>query len=105
MHISEALQRPGMCFIGIKSANRTAHMNEIRGLLAEYGIEIAQGRSQVRPAVAEILSDGGTARINLPLHFLEVLADLYDELVHMEARVQRYDGMIEAIARADQGRT
>lgn len=116
--ICEALQRPGMRFVGIKSAerqaqqsihrvrsravaNRTAHVNEIRGLLAEYGIEIAQGRSQVRPAVAEILGDGGTTRIDLPPHFLEVLADLYDELVHMEARVQRYDGMIEAIARAD----
>ena len=37
-------------------ANRTAHVNEIRGLLAEYGIEIAQGRHQVRPAWAVLRS-------------------------------------------------
>lgn len=116
--ICEAAQRPSMRFVGIKSAerqaqqsihrvrsravaNRTAHVNEIRGLLAEFGIEIAQGRRQVRPAIAEILGDGGTDRIDLPVQFLEVLADLYDELVHIEARVQRYDHRIEAIARTD----
>lgn len=116
--ICEAVQRPNMRFVGIKSAgrqaqqalhrvrsravaNRTAHVNEIRGLLAEYGIEIAQGRRQVRPAVAEVLGCGGTATVDLPALFLDVLGDLYEELVHMEARVERYDAMIEASARSD----
>ena len=110
--ICEAVQRPRMRFVAIKSTerqaqqsihrvrsravgNRTAHVNEIRGLLAEYGIEVPQGRAQV-------LGDGGTAQIDLPSQFLEVLADLYDELVHMEARVDKYDTMIEVIARADE---
>ncbi len=117
--ICEAVQRPNMRFVGIKSearqaqqsmhrvrsravANRTAHVNEIRGLLSEYGIEIPQGRRQVRPAVAQVLGDGGMAEIDLPPLFLEVLADLYDELVHLEARVERYDSMIESIARSDE---
>ena len=49
--------------------NRTAHVNEIRGLLAEYGIEIPKGCWKVRPAVAEILGNGGTADITLPPQF------------------------------------
>ena len=117
--ICEAVQRPSMRFVAIKSTerqaqqsihrvraravgNRTAHVNEIRGLLAEYGIEVPQGRAQVRPAVAQVLGDGGSAQIDLPAQFLEVLVDLYDELVHMETRVERYDTMIEVIARADE---
>ena len=117
--ICEAVQRPNMRFVGIKSAdrqaqqaihrvrsravgNRTAHANAIRGLLAEYGIEIPQGRWRVRPAVTEILGNGGTADITLPPRFLDVLAELYDELVHMDGRVEKYDGMIEEIAGKDE---
>ncbi len=117
--ICEAVQRPNMRFVGIKSAdrqaqqaihrvrsravgNRTAHVNTIRGLLAEFGIEIPQGRSKVRPAVAEILGNGGTADTTLLPRFLDTLAELYEELVHMDGRVERYDRMIEAIAGQDE---
>ncbi len=117
--ICEAIQRPNMRFVGIKSVdqqaqqaihrvrsravgNRTAHVNTIRGLLAEFGIEIPQGRSKVRTAVAEILGNGGTADIALPPRFLDVLAELYEELVHMDGRVEQYDRMIEEIAKADE---
>ena len=117
--ICEAVQRPNMRFVGIKSAdrqsqqamhrvrsravgNRTAHVNEIRGLLAEYGIEIPKGRWKVRPAVAEILGNGGTADITLPPQFLDVLAELYDEMVHMDERMEKYDSMIGEIARQDE---
>ncbi len=117
--ICEAVQRPNMRFVGIKSAdrqaqqaihrvrsravaNRTAHANAIRGLLAEYGIEIPQGRSKIRPAVTEILGNGGTSDITLPPRFLDVLAELYDELVHMDGRVEKYDRMIEEIAQGDE---
>ena len=117
--ICEAVQRPNMRFVGIKSAdrqaqqaihrvrsravgNRTAHVNTVRGLLAEFGIEIPQGRGKVRPAVAEVLGNGGTADVTLPPRFLDVLADLYDELVHMDERVEKYDRMIGEIAEADE---
>ena len=117
--ICEAVQRPNMRFVGIKSAdrqaqqaihrvrsravgNRTAHANAIRGLLAEYGIEIPQGLWKIRPAVTEILGNGGTADVTLPPRFLDVLAELYDELVHMDGRVENYDRMIEEIAQADE---
>ncbi len=36
--------------------NRTAHVNMLRGLVAEFGLEIAQGRSNVGPAIAAILN-------------------------------------------------
>ncbi len=117
--ICEAVQRPNMRFVGIKSAdrqaqqaihrarsravgNRTAHANAIRGLLAEFGIEIPQGIWKVRPAVTEILGNGGTSDITLPPRFLDVLAELYDELVHMDGRVEKYDRMIEEIAQGDE---
>ncbi len=117
--ICEAVQRPNMRFVGIKSAdrqaqqaihrvrsravgNRTAHANAVRGLLAEFGIEIPLGIWKVRPAVAEILGNGGTSDITLPPRFLDVLAELYDELVHMDGRVEKYNRMIEEIAQSDE---
>ena len=113
--ICEAVQRPNMRFVGIKSpdqqahrarsravGNRTAHVNEIRGLLAEFGIEIPQGRRHVAPVVADILGDGGRDRITLPGRFLEVLAELYEALLDMDERVAHYDAIIEKIAREDE---
>ena len=58
--VCEAVQRPSMRFVGVKTvvqqdqqslhrvrslavAQRTAQVNQIRGLLAEQGIEIGQG--------------------------------------------------------------
>ena len=75
--------------------NRTALVNEIRGLLAEFGIEIPQGRQKVAPAVSEVLGDGGTDKITLPGRFVATLHELYNELLHMTARIARYDAMIE----------
>jgi transposase len=40
---------------------RTAQINQIRGLLLEYGIEIAQGRPAVQRRLPEILKDADTA--------------------------------------------
>ena len=110
--IAEAVQRKSMRFVVIKTVdqqalqaahrvreravgNRTALVNEIRGLLAEFGIEIPQGRQKVAPAVSEVLSDGGTDKITLPGRFVATLHELYNELLHMTARIARYDAMIE----------
>ena len=101
--ICEAVQRPNRRFVGIKTldqpaqqaihrarsravGNRTAHVNEIRGL----------------PAVAELLGNGGTDQVTLSPRFLEVLAELYETLLHREQRVAQYDAMIERMARADE---
>jgi transposase len=71
--ICEAAQRPSMRFVAIKTLEqqdiqaihrmrslvvdrRTAQINQIRGLLLEYGIKIAQGRPAVQRRLPEILA-------------------------------------------------
>ena len=73
--VCEAVQRPTMRFVGVKTAaqqdqqslhrirslavaQRTALVNQVRGLLAEQGIEIGQGRARVRAALPGILEEG-----------------------------------------------
>ena len=71
--ICEAVSRPGMHFVAINTeaqheiqmlhrirsrvvAERTALLNQIRGLLDEYGIVFGQGPSQVRRGIAALLT-------------------------------------------------
>ena len=72
--ICEAVQRPNMRFVAIKTVEqqdiqaihrmrslnverRTAQVNQVRGLLLEYGIEIPQGRAALMRCLPEILED------------------------------------------------
>ena len=72
--ICEAVSRPGMRFVAINTeaqqdtqmlhrirsrlvAERTALINQVRGLLGEYGIVFAQGPSQVRRGLAVLLAE------------------------------------------------
>jgi transposase len=72
--ICEAVGRPSMRFVAVKSQaqqdmlalhrvrsllirERSALMNQMRGLLAEYGIVVAQGAVPLRRALALILED------------------------------------------------
>lgn len=117
--ICEALRRPGMRFVGIKSESRQAHqalhrirslavgqrtalVNQARGLLAEFGIEIGQGRHRVRKALVTILGDGGSGEVTLDPLFLDCLKDLYDQLVRMDERIAGLDERIERIAQEDE---
>lgn len=114
--IAEAAQRPTMRFVPIKSAEqqdiqsihrmrsqaveqRTAQVNPIRGLLAEYGLIIPQGRVHVRPCLAAILED---AENGLSALFRASLQGLADELRHLEERVKHYDAQIAALAGASE---
>lgn len=117
--IYEASQRPGMRFVAIKSVeqldmqaihrirgqlvkNRTAAVNQIRGLLLEHGITIPQGRTHVLRKLAGILED---AENELSGRFRSVLHDLQEELRHIDQRIHRYDAEIAQIARdSDQAR-
>lgn len=75
---------------------RTAQVNQIRGLLAEYGLIIPQGRVHVRPCLAAILED---AENGLSALFRASLQDLADELRHLDERVAHYDAQIAALVR------
>ena len=111
--IAEAAQRLTMRFVPIKSveqqdlqaihrmrsqvvAQRTALVNQIRGLLAEYGLVIPQGRAQVRSCLATMLED---AENGLSTLFRASLQGLADELRHLDERVAQYDAQIAALAR------
>ena len=72
--ICEAVQRPNRRFVAVKTVEqqdiqaihrmrslaverRTAQVNQVRGLLLEYGIEIPQGRAALMRCLPEILED------------------------------------------------
>lgn len=113
--ICEAAQRPNMRFVAVKTVEqqdiqaihrmrslsverRTAQINQVRGLLLEYGIEIPKGRAAVMRRVPEILED---AENGLSERFRAELNRLLEELRHLDERVKHYDAQIQAIALSD----
>lgn len=101
--ICEAVRRPNMRFVAIKSVEqqavlslhrarqgfvkaRTAQANQIRGLLAEYGVIIPKGISHVTRQVPLILADADN---ELPEAFRRLIASLLDHFreLHCQATV------------------
>ena len=113
--ICEAMGRPTMRFVEVKSVEqqdiqavhrvrselvgqRTAKANQIRGLVAEYGLVAPRGVWRLRGALADWLED---AENGLTDRFRRLLAGLWDDLVELDRRVAELDGEIEAIAKSD----
>jgi transposase len=113
--ICEADTRPSMRFVAVKSQaqqdmlalhrirallirERTAMMNQVRGLLAECGIVVPQGAARLRRALAELLGDRDE-RVSELLR--EALAEMSERLRTLEERLARYDHQIETLARHD----
>jgi transposase len=113
--ICEAVQRPSMRFVPVKSpeqqaelavhrirrrlmGQRTALINQLRGLLAEFGPVLPQGANQVRSKLPALLEDCGES---LPALARELFRDLYEELVQLEQRIGTYDRRIERLYRAN----
>lgn len=114
--ICEAVGRPNMRFVAVKTVEqqdlqamhrirqsaikaRTAQVNQIRGLLGEYGIVIAKGIGHVCRRVPEILEDGENG---LTAHFRALLSELYTELRHIDQRVRDYDRRIQEVFRTQE---
>jgi transposase len=110
--ICEAVQRPTMRFVPIKStesqdiqglhrarsqviSHRTAQSNQIRGLLSEYGIVVPQGINVLRRRLPEILED---AENGLSMRARELFAELHAELIHLDERARGYDERIARLA-------
>ena len=108
--ICEAVTRPSMRFVPIKSAEqqtvlslhrarsgfvkaRTALANQIRGLLTEYGIVLAVGIRQVRVGIPEVLEDGER---DLPPLFRQLLWRLHEHLRELDEQVAALDRDIAA---------
>lgn len=98
--IAEAAQRANMRFVPIKTVaqqdiqnfhrqrerlkkERTALVNQVRGLLAEYGIVINKGVSAVREGLPDILGD---AENDLTPLSRELFAELLEELQLLDRR-------------------
>jgi len=80
-------------------ANRTAQVNQIRGLLGEFGLVVPKGVARLRRELPEILED---AENGLPTLAREVLGGLLDQFHHFNARVAAYDRQIRALAAASE---
>ena len=115
--ICEAVQRPSMRFVPLKGiaqqdlqslhrvrslamAHRTAQINQIRGLLQEYGIVLPQGACHVRRLIPELLED---AENGLTFWMRELLSHLRDVLVLLDDRIAEYDASVKAISQEDEG--
>ena len=99
--ICEAVGRPNMPAVPIKNASqqailsvhrarqgfvkaRTAQANQIRGLLAEYGIAIPQGIGHIAERVPAIIEDGEN---DLPGSFRLLIQRLVDHLKELDRQV------------------
>ena len=114
--IAEAASRPSMNFVPIKQVeqqdiqsihrirtravkNRTALINEIRGLCQEYGIVFTPGAARVKSSMCIIIADGAN---ELTPAFRESMQELYEELVSIEARLNKLDAKIRQLFRLDE---
>jgi len=107
--ICEAVNRPNMRFVPIKNAEqqavlalhrarqgfvraRTAQANQIRGLLAEYGIVIPQGICHITKRLPGILEDGES---DLPGMFRQLLQRLGEHLKELDRQVDELELQIQ----------
>lgn len=112
--ICEAVTRPTMRFVPIKRVEqqdlqalhrireriikaRTALVNEIRGLLSEYGIVLPQSLTKFRALIVSKLQN---EQAKLTALSTEVFWQLYDEFLSLEKRLAYYDEKLAAIGRA-----
>lgn len=108
--ILEAVQRPTMRFVCVNTVDqqdlqalhrvrqrlikqRTAIVNQIRGILHEYGVVMAQGVSTVRREVPGILEDADN---ELSDAVRRIIAGCYEELHTLAPRIKDIEDQIHA---------
>jgi transposase len=102
--IAEAVTRPEMRFVAVKSTeqqdiqalhrlrekcgqDRTALCNQLRGLLAEYGVILPQGANLLLRRLPELLEDGENGLSDL---FRQLLAQGYQQLQELDGHIESY---------------
>jgi transposase len=108
--ICEAVARPNMRFAAVKTVaqqellmlhrvrqrlvmDRTAKANQLRGLLAEFGIVMPQGLHRLRHLMPEILAD---AENGLSCRLRERFSDLFSHLRELDLTVIEWERQIVA---------
>jgi transposase len=106
--ICEAVSRPNMRFVPIKSIEqqailsvhrvrqgfvkaRTAQGNQIRGLLGEFGLIIPQGLSHIFERAPALLEDASN---ELPIAFRQMIERLTDHLKELDQQVKEFERQI-----------
>jgi transposase len=113
--IAEAVQRPTMNFVAIKTpeqsdllslhrvrsrlvGQRTAVINQIRGFLIERGVTVRQGPAPLRKALPAILSSPIDV---LSPRMVRLIADLSEDWRRLDERIQAVSTEIETLAEND----
>ena len=112
--IATAARQGNMRFVPVKSLDQQVRLswhrvregykveslaigNRIRGLLAEFGVIVAQSDLALRRVLADL-----DAQIGLPAEFKELLRDLADHWSQLRMHFDACDARIEAHAREDE---
>ena len=113
--ICEAVSRPSMRFVAVKSCEqqavlavhrarqgfvkmRTALANQIRGLLSEFGIVMAQGLRVVLVQAGAVAAD---ERMALPSPMRTLIGHLHQQLKQLDAQVAQLEQLIASSVQAD----
>lgn len=114
--ICEAVGRPNMRFVPIKSTEqqavlcwhrarslavgqRTAQVNQIRGLLGEFGVVVPQGITSLRRQLPQILED---AENGLPDLGRQLLGELLAQVRELDRKIASYEAQIEQFAHCNE---
>lgn len=112
--ICEAMSRPKMRFVAVKSADqqaaqmllgvreglmqrRTQVSNRIRGYAAEFGLVAARGLPQIEPLLAQLAEDA-----SLPSLAKDLFAMLSGQYRHADAQIREIDTKLAALHRSDE---
>jgi transposase len=115
--IAEAVQRPTMKFVAIKTANqldlqalhrvrerlvseRTGIMNQIRAFLLERGVAVRQGLRFLRAELPRILASPPDV---LSARMVQVISDLAKDWRRLDERIDQLSSEITVLARQDAG--
>jgi transposase len=113
--ICEAMSRPTMRYVQVKQVyqqdvqaahrirseimnHRKAKANQIRGLVAEYGLVAPKQHAKLRAAVPDWLED---AQNGLTGFFRRLLHGLWEDLMTLDNRIDELDKEIKRIAKED----
>src|SRR3569833_1837225 len=108
--ICEAVSRPSMRFVPVKSVEqqailglhrarqafvyaRTAQSNQIRGLLAEFGFAIPKGMRSLQQKIPEILADADNSLVGVSR---ELINRLLNHLRELEQHIREHERRIVA---------
>ncbi len=114
--ISEAVTRPEMRFVSIKTTeqqdiqtlhrlrekrvqDRTSLCNQLRGLLAEYGLILPKGINVLRRHLPELLEDGKSDLSDL---FRRMLAQSYQQLEELDEYIDFFTQEIKRHSQHDE---